>query len=196
MICAACLLQGCLPGDPAKPADWVFRGGAVYTVNPDMPWAQAVAVSDGKIVYVGDDKGVEQYAGENTRFVDIAGGMLMPGFNDAHMHPMSAGTSYLRCPLNEIEELEIVLEKLGECAGRLVDGEWLRATGLQDQFFENSGPGIGLLDEVSGGRPALVSSWNSTKAWVNSLAIEAINLTPDTPDPITVKLAETPKPEN
>jgi hypothetical protein len=73
------------------PADLVLLGGAVYTIDAARSWARAVAVRDGRIVYVGDDAGARALAGPVTAAVDLRGQMLVPGFVDAHVHPISGG---------------------------------------------------------------------------------------------------------
>ena len=85
---------------PVEPGvDIVSRNGAVYTVNDEQPWAEAVAVNDGKIVFVGLDEDAEPYISYDTEVVDIGDGLLLPGFHDSHMHPMRAGNRFLRCQM-------------------------------------------------------------------------------------------------
>src|SRR3954467_767905 len=74
------------------PADFVFKHGAVYTVDNEQPWAEAVAVKADRIVYVGTEAGASAYIGKSTRVVDLEGGMLLPGFIDAHAHIGAAET--------------------------------------------------------------------------------------------------------
>src|SRR6266496_241984 len=81
------------------PADVVFTGGAVYTVDPARTWAQAVAVKDGRIVTVGTDGSVADLIGPKTQVHDLGDRMLLPGFQDAHVHPPSGGLEMLQCNL-------------------------------------------------------------------------------------------------
>ena len=76
---------------PPEPADIVFRGGGVYTVDATRSWAEAVAVRAGRIVYVGTDAGLARWIGPETRSIDLAGKMLLPGFHDAHVHLVGGG---------------------------------------------------------------------------------------------------------
>jgi predicted amidohydrolase YtcJ len=80
-------------------ADMVMRNGYVYTVDGKDSVQQAVAVKDGKILYVGSDEGAASYIGSQTQVVDLAGRMLMPGFIDAHMHPGDGGRAMTLCDL-------------------------------------------------------------------------------------------------
>jgi imidazolonepropionase-like amidohydrolase len=85
-VSCAITLIGC--GDSSHgPADVVFENGSIDTVNPDQEWGRALAVKGRRIVYVGDDDGVDAFKGPNTRVIDLAGRMVMPGFVEGHTHP-------------------------------------------------------------------------------------------------------------
>jgi len=86
------LLAACGSGSQPEPGvERVFVNGAVYTLDENQPWAEAVAVDGNVIVYVGDTAGALAMAGEKTVRHDLAGKMLLPGFIDTHMHPISGG---------------------------------------------------------------------------------------------------------
>ena len=68
-------------------ADVIFNNGQIYTVDNQNPFAEAVAVQDGKFMEVGSAKDIEKFVGERTRVVDLGGALTMPGFIDAHIHP-------------------------------------------------------------------------------------------------------------
>ncbi len=172
------LLAGAEPA-----ADRVFTNGAVYTVQSEVPWASAVAVTDGHITYVGDDEGAKAFIGENTVVTDLAGRMLMPGFHDSHMHPMAAGTRFLRCQLYDLEWPSEVLDALRKCATELEEGEWLRGVGLATEVFDGQGPHKSLLDEISPDRAVVVSSHVVAEVWVNSTTLTVAGIDADYPDP-------------
>ena len=87
---------------PTAPADTALVNGAVYTVDAARSWAQAVAITDGRIAIVGTDDDVRQAIGPSTEVVDLAGRMLVPGFQDAHVHPVSGGLDMLQCNLHDL----------------------------------------------------------------------------------------------
>jgi predicted amidohydrolase YtcJ len=87
-------------GQPSDPADVVLRGGIVYTVDRTHPSAEAVAVRDGRIVYVGNSAGASGYVGRDTEVVELNGRMVLPGFHDTHVHPISGGVELGECDLN------------------------------------------------------------------------------------------------
>lgn len=183
-LALACVmsLSACATDDGAS-ADFVFTGGGVYTVNEDQPWVDAVAVRDGRIVFVGDDDDVVSFVGDNTEVIDLAGRMLMPGFHDSHMHPMAAGTRFLRCQLYDLEWPDEVLAKIRECAKDHPPGQWLRGVGLADEVFAGQGPHRDQLDALVPGSPAVINNDSGFLSWVNSLALESVGIDASIPDP-------------
>ena len=91
---------------PSSFADLVFTGGPVYTVDPARSWASAVAVSGGRITAVGRHRDVEDLIGPATEVVDLAGKLLLPGFQDSHVHPVLGGTTLRQCDLHELHTTE------------------------------------------------------------------------------------------
>jgi len=94
----------------------VFRGGAIYTVDAARSWAQAVAIRDATIVFVGDDDGVEPFIGPRTEVVALEGRMVLPGFHDSHVHPVSGGIELGQCDLNGLVSESEILEAVATCA--------------------------------------------------------------------------------
>ena len=92
MYFAACSPDSSQPKAAAEPADLVCADGAVYTVDAARSWATSVAVRSGRIVYVGIEPPAAELIGPATEVVELAGRMLLPGFQDAHVHPVSSGT--------------------------------------------------------------------------------------------------------
>ena len=82
------------------PADTVYRNGYIYTVDAKDSVREALAVRAGRIVYVGDNAGVQPLTGKATKVIDLKGRMLMPGLVDGHMHPQSGGSRLLNCSLD------------------------------------------------------------------------------------------------
>jgi predicted amidohydrolase YtcJ len=75
------------------PADTVFAGGTIRTLDPAQPLAEAVAIAGGRIAYVGSSGGVAAHVGAGTTTVDLGGGTMLPGIHDGHVHPLSGGRS-------------------------------------------------------------------------------------------------------
>jgi predicted amidohydrolase YtcJ len=180
-----------LGADPAKPvsvapevaADLVLENAAVYTVDRVRTWAEAVAIRGNEIVYVGGDKGAARYVGPRTRVVNLAGKMVLPGFQDAHVHPLWAGIERLHCMLYDTETREGYVRVVAEYAASHPQEEWIRGSGWDMGLFPGGIPTRAELDAVVSDRPVLLVSKDGHSGWVNSKALEVAGITRDTPDP-------------
>jgi hypothetical protein len=191
VIAAACL-TACASAPGVAPADRVFTGGAVYTVDPERSWASAVAIRDGRIVYVGDDGRAQAWIGPETEVTQLRGRMLLPGFHDSHMHPMAAGTRFARCQLRGLEWPAAVLAELERCAGALAPGDWLRGVDLSSEAFAGDGPDISQLDRLTGDHPALIQSRAGNRFWANSLVLRMAGIGAATPEPPYGRIGRAP----
>jgi predicted amidohydrolase YtcJ len=165
------------------PADLAFVNGAVYTVDPARPRAQAVAVREGRIVAVGSDDDVRELLGPATDVIDLKGRMLLPGFQDAHIHPASSGLEMLRCNLSNAYALPDYRRIVAEYAAGHPDEPWILGGGWAMDAFPGGNPPKDALDEVVTDRPVYLTSRDGHSAWVNSKALEIAGVTRDTPDP-------------
>lgn len=168
----------------AETADSVYRNGRVYTVDESRPWAQALAIERERLVFVGDDEGVEKYIGPETEVIDLGGRMVMPGIHDAHTHLLWAGLQLnYGCQFPSDVTFDDMLAKLGECAADRPEDEWLVA-GLfsYDQFPDNR-PHRSYLDEVFPDRPVFVRERTFHHALANTRALEAAGIDENTEAP-------------
>ena len=106
-------------------ADLAFVNGDVYTVDAARSWAQAVAVRDGRITAVGTDAQIRDLVDTSTEVVDLRGRMLLPGFQDAHVHPVSSGLEMLRCDLNDLPSAEHYLGAIAAYARANPGEPWI-----------------------------------------------------------------------
>lgn len=169
--------------DGSKPADLVFTNGAVYTVDAARRWAQAVAVRGGRIAAVGTDDEVRGLIGPKTEAHDLAGKMLLPGFQDAHVHPPAGGLEMLQCNLSDAYSLEEYERIIRAYAQRHPDAEWIQGGGWSMDVFPGGTPRRETLDAIVPDRPALLPNRDGHGAWVNSKALELAGITRETPDP-------------
>ncbi|MFT7286490.1 MAG: putative amidohydrolase YtcJ [Halieaceae bacterium] len=167
------------------PADAIFSNGRIYTMAETPALASAVAIKEGKIVYVGDSAGALALAGAHTRVVDLAGRMMLPGFHDVHAHILAGGMSLSGCSLGDIREQEGALQRLRVCATDYAyeEGEWVIGAHWALAAFEDGNPRKEWLDEVFGDRPAYFVDTFSHSAWVSSRALAMAGISAETPDP-------------
>ncbi|MDH5241165.1 MAG: amidohydrolase [Gammaproteobacteria bacterium] len=153
-------------------------------MDASRSWATAVGLRDDKIIYVGFDDGAEALRGPSTRVVDLGGKMLMPSFQDIHIHPIAAGQEALTVDLNGKGSLEAYLETLKEYADANPDEPWLVGGGWSMAVF---GPGgrasKKLLDAVVPDRPVYLTSADGHSGWANSAALKLAGIDEDTRDP-------------
>ena len=170
----------CTTRHSPPPADTILRGGAVYTVDSLHPTAQAVAITAGRIAYVGDDSGVTPWIGTQTVVIELGGRMLLPGFNDSHVHAITGGLNLGDCLLAALPTAAAVVDSIRHCAKTT---PWFRASGWDDPIFPHANPRREVLDSLVPDRPAYIESADAHSAWVNSKALDAANITSATPDP-------------
>lgn len=170
-------------------ADKVLLNAKVYTVNRQQPWAEAVAIKAGKIIFVGSNKDVKNHIGEQTKTINLKGKMLLPGFQDAHVHPMEgmALTTFMGCDLIPLSETgtnpETWIDELKKCNKIDFPHGWILGGGhsMQDTLKLERHPRL-LLDEAFPNKPAAFMEKSSHSMWVNSKALELAGLDKDTPD--------------
>ncbi|MBV7556071.1 amidohydrolase [Pseudomonas sp. PDM28] len=173
----------------ATPADTVMRNGYVYTVDGQNSVQQAIAISGGKIVYVGSDAGVDGYIGKQTQLIDLAGRMLMPGFVDAHMHPGDGGRAMTLCDLKYQTMTRAQFQaSIQACLDAEKDkgpdvwlevGSWDRMgmTGLDGDADKST------LDALKTQRPIQVRSTDFHTVLTNSRGLELAGINKNTADP-------------
>lgn len=176
----------------APPADIVFRGGGVYTVNAARSWAEAVAVRAGRIVYVGTDAGVASWIGPQTRRIDLQGKMLLPGFHDVHVHLVGGGIELGECNLNDLTTLEQVLDAVRRFAEQHPEKKWIRGGGWPLTLARGN-PHKTLLDKIVPDRPVILDAFDGHSSWVNSRALEICGITKETPDPPRGRIERDPE---
>ncbi|MEX2275212.1 MAG: amidohydrolase [Actinomycetota bacterium] len=165
------------------PADLAFVSGVVYTVDDRRPRAEAVAIRDGRIVGVGGDDEIRDHVGSATEVHDLAGRMLLPGFQDAHVHPPSAGVGMITCALQEAHARQDYLRIIKAYADAHPDLEWITGDGWAMDVFPGGTPTATDLDSVVPDRPALLYNRDGHGAWANTRALEVGGITAQTPDP-------------
>ena len=170
--------------DAKQPADLVLTGGPVMTMGAVRRPAEAVAVKDGRITFVGSVRDATSWVGPRTRRIDLAGRTLLPSFQDAHVHPAMAGVNLTRCPLHELpRQLDAYLEAIAAYATAAPDRPWVLGDGWYMEAFPGGTPTRQALDRVVPDRPAFFVNRDGHGAWVNSRALELAGIGHDTPDP-------------
>lgn len=168
---------------PNRFADLVFTGGAVLTMDSTQPRAEAVAVKDGRIVFVGADTGAERWIGSRTLHVTLGGRTLLPGFQDAHIHPVTSGLDLMGCDLTGRADRDAVFARIRACADSLPEGAWLVGSNWELPIFPEANPRREWLDSLAGGRPAWFTASDGHSGWASTEALRLAGVTRATADP-------------
>ncbi|GLF94010.1 amidohydrolase [Streptomyces yaizuensis] len=149
-------------------ADTVLTGAKIRTLDPGRPHATAVAVRDGLIAAVGDDRDAREWRGPGTRHLDLAGATLTPGWTDAHSHPVWGLELATGTDLSGIDRLEPLRAALR--TAERVDG-WILAYGLDHNAFEGREPHHTLIEDAVGGAPAYIRLYDGHSALLSERAL-------------------------
>lgn len=178
---------------PVIGADLILMGAAVYTMDPARPWAEAVAMREGRIVYVGTMEGAFRYAGRGTRVMELPGRMVLPGFHDTHAHPLSGGLELGECNLYDAETPAEIEGRIRAYAQAHPDLPWIRGNGWQLPVFPNANPTRERLDRAVPDRPAFFYAADGHSAWANSQALALAGITRETRDPPNGRIERDPR---
>jgi predicted amidohydrolase YtcJ len=165
-------------------ADLVLYNGKIFTVEKAMPWAEAVAVRDGKIIAVGTDDEVKKLIGNSTQAIDLQGKLVLPGFNDAHLHFANGGLYLLGIDLHPARNEKEFVSILKIYIEKIPKGEWVTGGNWDHENWPSKKhPRKELIDAVTADHPVLLSRLDGHMALANSLALKLAGINRDTPDP-------------
>ncbi len=160
----------------------VFVNGSIFDGRRHHP-GTAVVTDDDRIVFVGPQHEAREAAGAGAEEVDLAGGLLAPGFQDAHLHPMIGGLERSRCDLSACTTREDYFDAIKHHAANSPGDGWFRGGGWSLADFSGQAPSVADLDALVPDRPAFLPSNDHHDAWVNTKALEIAGVTGETPDP-------------
>jgi predicted amidohydrolase YtcJ len=176
LLCALC------GSASAEVADHVLINGQIYTANARAPWASAVAVRDGRFVYVGDEEGASALVGENTRKVDLGGRLVLPGLIDAHTHPGMVAISHDLLEMELVDDRETMMRNIAGLVAASEQRDVLMGGYWYNHLFGKQGPHKRDLDRIESERPLILYDYWGHSVWANSKALEMAGVDRDTPD--------------
>jgi predicted amidohydrolase YtcJ len=175
----------------SEPADLVITGADIWTADAARSWSDAVAVRGDRIVAMGAAR-VADLVGPTTRVEHRPGAMVVPGFQDAHVHTPFAGRDLLKVWLHDLVGRQAYLDRIAGYAADHPDEAWVVGGGWAMEHFPGGGPRREDLDAVVPDRPVFLMNRDVHGAWVNSMALERAGITRDTPDPADGRIERDP----
>lgn len=175
-----------------RPADLVLTGGAVFRSDSARSIASAVAVADGRIVAVGGDGEVGVLIGPSTEVVDLAGRLVCPGFQDAHVHPHHGGRTMLTCDLSDAAGPAEAEARIVRYAAEHPEEPWVTGGGWQFPWYPGGMPSADLLDRLVPDRPAYLRVADGHAGWANHAALNLAGIAAGTADPADGRIERLP----
>ncbi len=182
----------------AQTADLLLVNGRIYTLDPERPWAEAVAITGDRIAAAGTTAEISARRGPATRVIDLKGRFALPGFNDAHVHIDSTGSLLVGANLLDVHTAAPFTQRVAQAADRLPKGSWIQRGdwGAYEQWSAGSAgtaasanvsgpftPSRDLIDAVTGGHPVFLNRFDRSMYLANSLALHLAGIDDATPNP-------------
>lgn len=188
-------LTGCGKSYEGPPAALVIKNAKIVTIDKDNPRAEAIAVKDELIIAVTSNSKIEQYIVEGTtKVIDAGGKLLIPGFNDAHIHFMSGGQGMMNLDFRYVHDVESIKQMVADKVEHSKPGELIRGGGWEHETFpDKKWPTKEALDEVAPNNPVVLSRADGHSVWVNSYVIKQSGITKDTSNPPNGTIVKDPK---
>jgi len=186
LILVSVLLLTLTSGQPRvqSAADIVFKNGNVYTANDQAPRAQAIAVKEDRIVFVGSNETAQKFIGTNTRVVDLKGNTVLPGFTDSHQHLSGVGQREMTLNLEGTTSLEDLLAKVKARVDQARPGDWVTGRGWIETHWQPAVfPTRWDLDKVAPNNPVILGRADGHGAVANSAALKLAGVDKSTPNP-------------
>ncbi|MFB6988044.1 amidohydrolase [Streptomyces sp. NPDC056178] len=174
----------------AKP-DLIFTRGPIHTGDPARTRASSLAVTGERITAVGHDE-VRELIGPDTEVIDLRDKLLLPGFQDSHIHAVFGGRELAECDLTGTVGVEDYLTRIRSYADAHPDHSWITGGGWSMESFDGGLPTRQLLDSVIPDRPVLLTNRDHHGAWANTRALELAGVTRESADPFDGRIEREP----
>jgi predicted amidohydrolase YtcJ len=175
-------------------ADIIIARAKVCTGNSEQPWAEAVAIHDGKIMAVGDEATIFKLRYGGTEVIEAGGHLVLPGFVDCHIHFLDGSLSLGRVNLEGAKDASDIQQRLRDYAARHPGKDWVLGRGWNYAMFGPEAlPHKKYLDEIFPDRPVFLEGYDGHTFWANSKALALAGITNETPDPPNGAIVRDPK---
>ena len=176
------VIISCKESKPIDIADSIYINGKIYTVNEAQPWAEAVALKDGKFLNVGTNDAIEALKGDETEIIDLKGKFVMPGMIDVHTHAIESHVPAV-ARLKDPGNVDKIVQQVKAHIEADPDKEWYLFGDFGFGLFPGDNGPKELLDDIAPGKAIAIMHASGHAFWANSKALELAGITKDTPDP-------------
>jgi predicted amidohydrolase YtcJ len=184
LAAAVLAVTGLCASQTPPPADVILTNARVYTVSSAQPWAESVAIQDGRIIAAGSAQEIGKFKSGKTKIIDAGGRVVLPGFTDCHVHFMSGSVALTQVMLDDAKTVEEYQKRVKEYAVAHPDAPWILGRGWTYPVFGATAlPDKKYLDAIVPDRPVFLEGFDGHTYWVNSKALELAHISKDTPNP-------------
>ena len=158
-------------------ASLVLVNGRIATMDEKNPRVEALVISGERIVYAGEDETAKGYVTKETEDIDLKGRLVLPGFNDAHLHFLGGGLNFLRVDLRDCRSFEEIGERVKEKVNKMKPGSWILGRGWDHTLFnQGKWPDKTFLDKIAPQNPVYLKRIDGHVGWANSLTLQLSNI--------------------
>lgn len=160
-----------------KSADLVIINANIRTIDEKQPRAEAVAVTGNKILAIGTNREIRKLIGENTKTIDAGGRLVLPGFNDSHVHFLTTGNLFFSVNLRGVRTRAEIIEKIRRNVQYLPKGAWILGSGWDARNWSADDlPKREFIDEITPDNPVFIYGLDINSAFANSSALKIAGL--------------------
>ncbi|MBI1881914.1 MAG: amidohydrolase [Chloroflexi bacterium] len=163
-------------------AELILYNGRIYTVDPALPWAEAVACAGGRIVAVGSNDEILNLASSATQRIDVVGRLVLPGLTDAHVHFLQYAIRQQEVSLFGVRDFEEVRRRVAQAVAKAAPGQWVQGWGWDENLWDVS-PMAAHLDDIAPHTPVVLARMDMHTWWVNSAVLKQAGITGDMSNP-------------
>ena len=177
-------------GQRPAPADLVLTNGKIVTVDPELGVAKGIAVRGDRIVAVGTIREIQKHVGNTTKFIDLEGKLVIPGFIEGHAHFVGIGNAKQILDLTKVTSWDDVVDMVAAAVRQAKPGEWIRGRGWHQEKWSKTPqnavggfPTHGSLSAVSPDNPVGLTHASGHAAFYNAKAMQLAGISKSTPNP-------------
>ncbi|KAG5130745.1 hypothetical protein AAZX31_13G179200 [Glycine max] len=164
-------------------ADLVLRNGVIYTSDDSLPFADSMAVANGRVLCVGNRSFVQEFEGYGTQVLDLRGKVVVPGFIDSHVHFIDGGLQMMQVKLRGVNKKEEFIRRIKDAAQSTKQGSWILGGGWNNDLWGGDLPAASWINDVTPNNPVWLSRVDGHMGLANSVALTLAGITNLTDDP-------------
>ncbi|KAL5078250.1 hypothetical protein RYX36_017234 [Vicia faba] len=164
-------------------ADLIIRNGVIFTSDESLPFADSMAVANGRVLRIGNNSFVQEVAGHGTQVLDLEGKVVVPGFIDSHVHFISGGLQVMQVGLRGVNKKEEVIRRIKEAAESAKPSSWILGGGWNNDQWGGDLPAAYWIDDFTPNNPVWLSRMDGHMGWANSATLRLAGITNSTESP-------------